>query len=730
MKRFSILFLALFFPVFALAAIENPYVVDEKIQVIFGDSVPVLTYFGLENYTQDYVDGYAHITFTYTHHACCFAGDPPRIYITNTDPRTTSTPAVRANEVLFSLLQFTHLTDWYLYDIQFDAEGYTISVKQSGETEIFNEHRIIPDLADSDWLALANLHPFVPPPDETKNAMAFTPVPVGDGTITEEINPVIIIPGIMGSAYKNGELVIDPILHTHDDLISTLVANGYIENENLFTFPYEWRDSNVFTANLLDDKIEDIKSICMCEKVDVVAHSMGGLVARAYIQSVDYDNDVDQLIFLGTPHRGSPKAYLQWEAGENDFRFFDRLASAFFLAESLRNGHLTIFSYIRNRPILSVQELLPIFDYIKDDDTELLRNYPVDYPRNFFLENLSDNISSLFSSGVRVVNIVGDSEEDETIERIRVVQTLLTPLWEHGEPEGFAQLIGDHGFERGEGDNTVTTGGSALDGVTNEEILASHNRIPTVAANRIVKIITGEDSVSNIDTGVNIDPKILLLQLLSPIDVLVTAPDGKKTGKNFLNNTEYDEIPLAFYSGYETDDEYITILNPLDGEYKIEVQGTDNGGEYWVLTSYVADDLSVTKETIGLTAPNQVTVINIQIDSSNTEGIETEKVVTLEVLLNDIKKSYELGWITDEKLKDKLVKKVEAIIRTEKRIERVTEKLPDGKKKERIIEKLERKIDKTAAKALLIELKGYRRDKINEEAYNIIKQDLEWLINN
>ena len=48
-----------------------------------------------------------------------------------------------------------------------------------------------------------------------------------------------------------------------------------------------------------------------------MAHSMGGLVAREYTQSADYENDIDQLIFLGTPHRGSPKDYLAWEAGRS-----------------------------------------------------------------------------------------------------------------------------------------------------------------------------------------------------------------------------------------------------------------------------------------------------------------------------------------------------------------------------------------------------------------------------
>ena len=52
------------------------------------------------------------------------------------------------------------------------------------------------------------------------------------------------------------------------------------------------------------------------QKVNIIAHSMGGLLARAYIQSNDYQNDVENLIMVGTPHKGSPNAYYIWEGGD------------------------------------------------------------------------------------------------------------------------------------------------------------------------------------------------------------------------------------------------------------------------------------------------------------------------------------------------------------------------------------------------------------------------------
>ncbi|KKP56343.1 MAG: hypothetical protein UR80_C0016G0007 [Parcubacteria group bacterium GW2011_GWB1_35_5] len=553
----------------------------------------------------------------------------------------------------------------------------------------------------------------------------FLTEPSGSEPQPQSINPVIIIPGIMGSAYKNGELVIDPILHTYDDLIATLEANGYEKNKDLFPFPYEWRDSNVITANLLKDKIAEVKASCSaaaladidCSKVDIVAHSMGGLVARQYIQSGQYQNDVDQLIFLGTPHKGSQKAYLQWEGGEFPPGTVDSLIELYFKKEALSNFYLSLFSYIHNRPVSSVQELLPIFDYLKDKDTGIIRQYPSNYPQNIFLESLDNNISNLLNSGVEITNIIGNTGNN-SINKIIVVPSVDSEKWVHGEADN---------FELGIGDGTVTVYGATLDNsISNEEWNGvSHLRLPRETSSRIFNILT--DKVS--DSVIYLSPieKIFSIQLQSPIDVVVTEPDGKRIGKNFETGEEYNEILGAFYSGFNNnDDEYITIPNPLDGEYKIEVQGTEDGGRYGIVTSFISDEFATSNEMVGITTPDQITDFNVVVDNNNPQDLETEKEVTLEILINDINGAYDLGWIKDKKVRDRLIKQVEKIIKVENKIDKVEDK----NKKNKRIKKLESRVDKNLARALLLELNGYKKDKINEQAYNIIKYDLEWLIDN
>ncbi len=56
-------------------------------------------------------------------------------------------------------------------------------------------------------------------------------------------------------------------------------------------------------ADRLKDTIDNIKLITGSDKVDIVAHSMGGLVTRRYIQEYG-PYDIDNLILIGTPNNG------------------------------------------------------------------------------------------------------------------------------------------------------------------------------------------------------------------------------------------------------------------------------------------------------------------------------------------------------------------------------------------------------------------------------------------
>ncbi len=372
MKRLGLSFVLIFLfsPSFADAEITYPYTVDEKSQVIFGDSnevvviatttsgvVATTTYRGLENYTQDYINGFAHFSFTYTHHQCCYASYPPIVYVTNVDPRSTSTPIDRYRRTITELPPNTWFwpTDWYVFDVQFDALGYTVLAKQKGIDEIWSIRADVPNIASTDWVSVANNHLYNHDPSviNSPQSMAFSPLPIKEvlPPILECCSNVLFLPGIEASRlYKieeNSEnqlwepnrnldaeklfmnvdgSSVDASIYTKDVIneayIQTAGPNIYksflnilavLKSENNITdysaAPYDWRYSpdDVVKRGIKDEEkisylnetnnpyiiqeLNRLASTSQTGKVTIVAHSNGGLVTKALMQKLKNDNN-------------------------------------------------------------------------------------------------------------------------------------------------------------------------------------------------------------------------------------------------------------------------------------------------------------------------------------------------------------------------------------------------------------------------------------------------------
>ena len=63
-------------------------------------------------------------------------------------------------------------------------------------------------------------------------------------------------------------------------------------------------------SQLVSDKIEGICARYGLDRFHIVGHSQGGLVARHYVQHLGGDRRVKSVVTLGTPHHGTPTAYL------------------------------------------------------------------------------------------------------------------------------------------------------------------------------------------------------------------------------------------------------------------------------------------------------------------------------------------------------------------------------------------------------------------------------------
>ena len=81
---------------------------------------------------------------------------------------------------------------------------------------------------------------------------------------------------------------------------------------NFFTFPYDWRRDNRVAARRLKEQadrwLREWRRESPDAKLILVGHSMGGLVARYFLECLDGWRDTRRLVTFGTPYRGSLNA--------------------------------------------------------------------------------------------------------------------------------------------------------------------------------------------------------------------------------------------------------------------------------------------------------------------------------------------------------------------------------------------------------------------------------------
>lgn len=88
------------------------------------------------------------------------------------------------------------------------------------------------------------------------------------------------------------------------------------EQPKLFIFPYDWRTDNAINAQKLAKYVECVRMFYPNTDVNVIAHSMGGLLVRRYILDHPKDHHVNAFISIGSPYLGAPKMVYVAETGE------------------------------------------------------------------------------------------------------------------------------------------------------------------------------------------------------------------------------------------------------------------------------------------------------------------------------------------------------------------------------------------------------------------------------
>jgi pimeloyl-ACP methyl ester carboxylesterase len=163
------------------------------------------------------------------------------------------------------------------------------------------------------------------------------------------LKPIVFVPGLMGSElWKGNELVWPNVryLFTRPDMFRlpefepleareivkevVIVPNlikleqykrlgdyleegfGYERGDNLIEFAYDWRQDIREAAKKLALTVE---SWNVTPPITIIAHSLGCLVSRYYVECLNGKDKVGRLILLGGPHAGVPHAITSLHTG-------------------------------------------------------------------------------------------------------------------------------------------------------------------------------------------------------------------------------------------------------------------------------------------------------------------------------------------------------------------------------------------------------------------------------
>lgn len=131
--------------------------------------------------------------------------------------------------------------------------------------------------------------------------------------------------------------------------------------QNYFEFAYDWRRDNRVAARRLQRESHRwlagwrASSGNAEARLILIAHSMGGLVSRFFLEVLDGWRDTKALITFGTPYRGSLAA-------------LDTLANG---AKKGPAGLINLSSLVRS--LTSVYQLLPVYECYDPGDRKLVR---------------------------------------------------------------------------------------------------------------------------------------------------------------------------------------------------------------------------------------------------------------------------------------------------------------------------------------------------------------------
>lgn len=385
------------------------------------------------------------------------------------------------------------------------------------------------------------------------------------GYATEKISPlspIVFLPGleaswnhqfmILGQPAPQEQWHSLPGLHFYDGFIQTLKNAGYKTegpDKNLFTFFYNWTQPIENSANDLKQYIQTTVKPPLGQKISLVGHSLGGLVARTYVQN-NPNNQIDKVISLGSPHSGTPQIYYAWEGGQIEGLVKDWQKIGLSLLLHIRNPLSTTPMDAIRASVPALKDLLPTFNYLKFNSSPI----PVTEmdQQNFWLTDKNNSLPAyLLNSLYAVAGNIPDSTLRWITVKKRTWIDEITGLWADGQPTGKKGSA--------EGDKTVLLTSSLLNGANQLTIdNLDHGQI-----------INSPEAQSRILEILNLNPS----GIVSSEDNLLPALVFQLASAAVISRiVDQNSQPVG-----ETDGKLAIVFQAKTGDYRIDLKAITGG---------------------------------------------------------------------------------------------------------------------------------------------------------
>jgi hypothetical protein len=435
--------------------------------------------------------------------------------------------------------------------------------------------------------------------------------------------PVVLVPGFLGSTLKgwailgawdawlpselgdtSAKLVLnDPLPYSVKRVGWTDLEFGLgIKDHLVLRAPYDWRISinTRSTGNSVEKYlmkyIDEAKNKAQTDKVHIVAHSLGGLLVRSYIQSSKYRNDIDKFYIIGSPHKGGADIYYTWE-GADVFDSFPYIREGS-IENLYKQKDLKMKKMTQKQKVEFIHREMPVaLSVMPTPDISYLEDYynkgypvPTTVYQNTFLEDLNNEISLLKQRAD--IRICYGSGKPTT----KNIYILGNDPSEYVYPDGIAVLFsnqdlniaGGSFYTTEDGDGTVLASSARISGIEDTEVSIGHAFLPQGCASDAINWITGGGGgwgpliqSARLTTGLG----TLSIGISKAVEPIVTNPVGQRYGMDQVTGEIMKEISGVNFE-YDQHGGGFGITNPLSGTYQLNLKGKLQK-EFSIKLSYV-----------------------------------------------------------------------------------------------------------------------------------------------